>query len=328
MQKRGDFKVGPIIIAIVVIVVLVILFTSVIPWIAGKDSFFKFNFKDDDSIKNELDILRYDLSQSKLEYYDGNKFQDFSGKKIKLKEKTIDYDTTKKIIEKHITNNIDLVIYNGELKLVGPKIIGNDVEIKLKQKEEIKNNGLYYITALTGESQIYYRYLTDKSPSLGWEWSLNGFSWFNTYSIETTSCKAGETNLGKNNCENIKKLRDLDKIKGANFIYNKGNSLPLRDLPYNGESIIFGNDGALYWKSPNKENRENLQLNEGLYASLFKEEAEKWRKSVLKKPISLIIDTGEGFVGPTQPFYICSELIDNKYLVLKTSKEVASNYVC
>lgn len=323
MQKRGDFKVGPIIIAIVVIVVLVILFISVIPWIAEKVPFFKFGFKDDSNIENELDILRYDLMQTKLEYYDGNKFQDFSGKKIKLKEKTINYDTTKKIIEEHITDNIDLVIYNGELKLIGPKISGNDVEIKLKQKEEIKNTGLYYTTTLTGEPQIYYRYLTDKSPSLGWEWSLYGRAWFNKYSIETTLCKVEEVDIKKGNCENIKKLIDLDRNNGANFIYNKGNSLPLRDLPYNSESFILIENGELYMKNNKLES-----MDYGLYELLFKEEAEKWRKSVLKRPISLIIETKKDFVGPTQPLYVCSELIDHRYLILRVSKEVSSSSVC
>jgi len=320
MQKKGDFKVGPIIIAVVVIVVLVILFTSVIPWIAGKGPFFKFNFKDDGNIENELDILRYDLMENKLEYYDGDKFLDFSGKKIKLKGKTINYDITKENIEEHITNHIDLVIYNSELRLVGPKISGNDAEIKLKQKEEIKNNGLYYTTALTGEPQIFYRYLTDKAPSLGWEWSLNGLAWFNSYSIEVSLCKVGEVDIKKGNCENIKKLRDMDKIKGANFIHNKGYSLPLRDLPYNGKALIVSEKGGLY--------RESDKVGLGLYGLLIEEETKKFRDGVLKKPIPLTIDTEKDFPGPIQPFYICSEFIENRYLILRISKEVAFNSVC
>ena len=331
MQKKGDFKVGPIIIVAVVAVVLVILFTSAIPWIAGKRSFLKFNFKNEGNIENELDILRYDLVNGELEYYDGDTFIDFSGKNIKLKGKTINYDTTKKIIDEHIKDNIDLVIYDGEFKLIGPKKSDFDIEIKLKQKEEIgrmiSNSDIpYFSLNFLGEPEIYLRYITEEAPSLGWEWAIRAAIWLNTYSIEVSSCKIGESDLGKNNCDIIKKLRDLDKVQGLKALGGKQsiNSRAPLSLPHNGESLTLTSGGDLY-KGEVKFNRE---FGYGLYELLFKDEAQKWRDSVLKEPIALIVDTEKDFVGAIQPFYICSELIENRYLTLRVSKEVAFNSVC
>ncbi len=331
--RRGE-GIAPLIAAIIAGVVLLILFISAIPWIAERTSLFKFKFEKDRNESLGFGILRYDLTNGELKYYDGTDFLDFEGKRIKLIGKIVDYSSIKSSFENYVKKDIDFVIYDGELKLIGPKKSNFDVEIKLKQKDEItkrlsSRDIPYFSLNFPDEPEILLRYITKEPPSLGWEWAFGatGSRWLNTYFDRVSSCKLGESDLGKNNCETIKKLSGLDKVQGLKILGGKRsiNSRSPLELPYNGESLVLTSGGDLY----KGEIMFNREFGYGLYELLLKDEAQKWRDSVLKKPIGLSVDFGDNsFTGPPALLYICPELIDEKYIIVRLDKEASATSDC
>ncbi len=328
MERKGNISVSAIIVIVIVAVLLVIVFTSVFPWLAGKIELFKFSFKQDNETTKGFNILRYDLDNGKVEYYDGNNFLDFSGKDIKLREGNLNYDNIKASFDDYVKDEISLVIYDGEIKLVWNEGRNYGIEIKLRQKEEIKKmieNGELSVILIKrpNEPEIYFRYITADSPAFGWEWSFNRFNWRNSYSIEASLCKVGDRDIGGRNCEDIKKLRELSRTAGLlilrggdNLQYSYGVSFI--DLPYHGEIFYVGYNGELY-----KEDGTSFRAEEyGIYELFFREEALKWKESVLKKPVAI------SMAIPLQPLYVCAEFFDNRYLIVRLNKEVGEGDLC
>ncbi|MDO8508886.1 MAG: hypothetical protein Q7S27_04345 [Nanoarchaeota archaeon] len=320
MKKKGEMSFTAIVIGVVALLVLVIVFINLFPWIVGKMSFFQFGFEGDDTLNEKAGILRYNLDDGKLEYYDGDKFFDFTGKSIKVKNGKIFYDSVKSDIENYISDDFDLVIYNARFKLAGSKYTNYDVEVTLKEKEEIVSppnfidKPLYYGTNIDGKL-IYYRYITDKAPSRGWEWAQqDALIWRNGYSSETINCRIGSLDLSKNNCEIMQKLKSMDKTQGANFVSTKGDSYNLR-VPYNGENIIIGSKGEFYYKGSRVEDAY------GNYELLIREEVVKWRDNLLRNSILIQAELDKELEGPRRVLYVCPEIVDGKYIVLRLEKE-------
>lgn len=320
-MKKGEVRTA-VIVAVVAVVVLVMVIIWVFPWIASKTSYFKFDFNKIKEDTKGIEILRYDLTKGKVEYYDGTKFIDFSGKSIKLGDKEIEYNTVKKNFDDYVTDDISLVIYDAKLKLID----GGRVLIVLKPRQEYDHGFSYYRVHPQGKDDegIFLRYLTGEGPSNGWEWAprSNFITWRDSFSIEVESCKFDNLYIGQKYCELIKNLRGLSKEEGGRVLVSRGFSSYL--FPSTAKSLHLRNPYILDLNNElfSGENRLSIEGSSN-YELFLKEKVIGWKENTLLwSPLGLDQRT------PLQPVFMCPELFDKKFLVVYLNKIVSRMEIC
>jgi len=100
MNKKGEDARGPgaIIAAVIAVFVLSIVILALWSFFTGRLPFFEYlpDFNDTKQGTVDLEIFRYALSDGKLQFYDGVRWNDIGlGKKIEFNEREFDYKTLK-----------------------------------------------------------------------------------------------------------------------------------------------------------------------------------------------------------------------------------------
>ncbi len=379
IARKGDLRVEPIIIAVVVGTLLIIILPSVFPWIAEKINFFDFKFGGNEEVEVKEFVLRYDLINGEVKVYDRGSFLDFSGKKIELKEGSVTYEQVKNSFEDYVSDEFSVDHFSQSFRLAGPLVgTGSNVIIKFLRKAEDALSGVNWVGDNTRD-YLYYRSIGEDI-----EWSVSksagssSFRWFRTKDIPS-DCKLNIqnvlgvdieekdiSNLKLNNLdiicfklENIKICQDSGKAVNS-CISTSAGSLPSKDRMGNFLSnaqrnelskfsviyLIGGSIGLehelnsieyyvneqneIYKKvSSGEVTRVNLGGN-NFYDRLIREAANRaamWKSEQLSHTMSVSL-LNEEFNGPIEPKYYCLEVVDGRYLILRSNNEKSKNEAC
>ncbi len=308
--KKADSGVSFwLVVGILAVIVLVIVVAGLYLFGGDFSKFFSwlpnFGNKTEEPIKG-IEIFRYNIATDTIEYYDGTKFSEFkAGEAIRLGDKKIEGDNLagdfknyyyKTEREKEgIELNQPLITIMNYVDFSNPQIPFNTQELDdFKKLNNLGNLNLFpstiYIPKSFAEKEqgVY-------NKDLG------------IYLSESKS-----TLYTKNGDVLFWLKRSIEESLGA----NAGFRLSLDNKLY----VDYNTKGGPKYKE--------ITNHEGDTLSKVYNNIKNWRDSVFAKPIPITISPATTDIELDSPIYACTNLIDNKYIVVDLANKVGKESSC
>ncbi len=292
-MKKGDVEISHLIGGVIAVAVLIIVIFGVYGFYTGTYAFADFipGFNSTKEGVKGIEILKYDILEDEVFYYDGNKWIGFKGKTIKLGDKEIKYDNIQKNFRDfYYKSNRGSGVIELNRPLSNILILVNS-----------NNNGLI--------DEDSFNKLTAVNPIVG----ARASDIFVPYGIKA-EYKENEDIFLKSvgegyrigdiafillsNDDLKKKTRDLGRAPGVSFVLSADDRF----------WISYSSDIGVQTKQ--LSNIKGELLNE-IYNKM-----KEWRDGIFKRPIYINYTTKNG----GQSNYYCGELKDKKEIIVYLTK--------
>lgn len=256
-MKKGEIEISHLIGGVIAVAILIIVVFGVYGFYTGKAyAFFDFlpGFNSTKEGVKGIEILRYDIFNGKVEYYDGIDWNGFSGKMVKFGDKKINYDDMK--------NTFENFYYKSDRgkKIIELNLPLNNILIVSGVGEADRNK----LVSSYGNPVVDAKIVNFYNPS---------FSYF-----EPKSELGFKRSTEDNGNGEVEALLVKDNGNGAGALFFLGIDNSFRIGYFIGDEIKYG----------------RLEVKERSYLADIFNGMKEWRDSVFKKPILISYGIDKG----------------------------------
>ncbi len=297
MKIKGDIRISHLIGGIVAIFVLVVVIWGLSSFFGGQAfAFFDFipGFNRSVGKVVGIEILRYDIGNAKVEYYDGTRWNNLD-REVFLGDKKVKYEDVKRNFESFYygtKRENNLIEIEQSISLIGVLNLVNGYNNNVIKIDKNLEDWSKSLGVLSFKSFVIY---VPAGIATGYNKNLDVI-FQRVGSVSCRECKSGDVRFQFMN-------RELSRGSPISFILGLGDQT----------KIMYADAKKL----------ASIDVKGDFLTRMFNY-MKDWRNSVFKKPIGINYVLDES--GVLQ--YFCSELRDKRYIVVELSKGVNSDATC